>query len=75
MFDDDVFQEQQSLMTSLSKTNNQSRKRLNGTSTYRIKENKNKFLKKENHIIDQTLNQLREEQARIDAHSLSTIAK
>jgi hypothetical protein len=53
----------------------QGRKRLYGTSTCRKKENKNKRkskpIKKENLIIDQTLNQLREEQARIDAHSLS----
>ncbi len=57
----------------------QGRKRLNGTSTYRTQENKNKrkskFSKKQNVVIDQTLNQLREEQARIDAHSLSTTAK
>jgi hypothetical protein len=53
----------------------QGRKRLNGTSTYRRKGNKNKRVKKENIQIDQTLNQLREEQARIDAHSLSLNVK
>ena len=52
----------------------QGRKRLNGTSTYQHKR-KSKYIKKENIIIDQTLNQLREEQARIDAHSLSTNVK
>ncbi len=57
----------------------QTRKRLNGTSTYRIKETKHKqktkYVKKEKIIVDQTLNQLREEQARIDAHSLSLNVK
>ncbi|CAF1093157.1 unnamed protein product [Rotaria sordida] len=80
MFDDDVFENKQNFILSLSKTSqNRSRQRLNGTSTYQTKENQNnqksKSIKKETIIIDQTLNQLREEQARIDAHSLSIIAK
>ncbi|CAF3993640.1 unnamed protein product, partial [Rotaria sordida] len=80
MFDDDVFENKQNFILSLSKTSqNRSRQRLNGTSTYQTKENQNnqksKTIKKETIIIDQTLNQLREEQARIDAHSLSIIAK
>ncbi|CAF0879211.1 unnamed protein product [Adineta steineri] len=80
MFDDDVFEDEQSMTKSLSKINqHQGRKRLNGTSTYRIKENKDKrkskSLKKDHIIVDQTLNRLLEEQARIDAHSLSIHSK
>ncbi|UJR38291.1 hypothetical protein I4U23_030961 [Adineta vaga] len=77
MFDDDVFEDNTS---SLSKTSqNQGRKRLNGTSTYRTKENKSKrksqLGKKDHRFIDQALNHLREEQARIDAHALSILSK
>lgn len=53
----------------------QGRKRLNGTSTYRVKEKENKHPIKSKETetipIDQTVNQLLEEQARIDAHSLA----
>lgn len=50
----------------------QGRKRLNGTSTYCIKEKENKHpIKSETLPIDQTVNQLLEEQARIDAHCLA----
>ncbi|CAF1070628.1 unnamed protein product [Rotaria sp. Silwood1] len=80
VFDDDVFEDEQNVTASLSKiSQNQGRQRLNGTSTYQTKENKtkrkSKCIKKETVIIDQTLNQLREEQARIDAHSLSIVTK
>lgn len=56
------------------------RKRLNGTSTdpttkTQSNRRQSKRLEKENLLIDQTLNQLREEQARINAHSLSTNVK
>lgn len=91
--DDEVFEDQSKLTTSLSKSTSQSkgsdsreefevlnaidqgRNRLNGTSTYCTKEKENKHPKKqkanEQISIDQTLNQLLEEQARINAHSLS----
>ena len=56
-----------------------SRRRLNGTSSYYVKEGKDdrksQGVKKENLLIDRTLNQLREEQARIDAHALSINAQ
>ncbi|CAF2490257.1 unnamed protein product [Rotaria sp. Silwood2] len=80
VLDDDVFENEQNVIVSSSKiSQNRSRQRLNGTSTYPPKENKNKrkskHIKKETIMIDQTLNKLREEQARIDAHSLSIVAK
>ncbi|CAF0719258.1 unnamed protein product [Adineta ricciae] len=77
MFDDDVFEDEPLSSSKLNQS--QGRKRLNGTSSYRTKENKPKrksqIGKKDNRLIDQTLNQLREEQARIDAHSLSILPK
>ncbi|CAF0950938.1 unnamed protein product [Adineta ricciae] len=77
IFDDDVFEDEPLSSSKLNQS--QGRKRLNGTSSYRMKENKPKrksqIGKKDNRLIDQTLNQLREEQARIDAHSLSILSK
>ena len=77
MFDDDVFEDEPLSSSKLNQS--QGRKRLNGISSYRTKENKPKrksqIGKKDNRLIDQALNQLREEQARIDAHSLSILPK
>ena len=56
-----------------------SRRRLNGSSSYRVKESKDdrksQGVTKENLLIDEALNHLREEQARIDAHALSINAQ